>query len=124
VILLPFPNADIDGNYGVCPECKAERIRTASGAVCPQGHGRIVPIAVNQSLFLKSLPIATRIGSTKRWQLKGKRGEYQTAVVRPNRSSWLARRTTRGDLPRRVTFARVANGTGVMAFTRLGKKQR
>ena len=41
MILLPFKSCDVKGQYGTCPECDFERIRTRSGAVCPNGHGAI-----------------------------------------------------------------------------------
>lgn len=120
MILLPFRASDVDGNYGICPQCGADRVRVSSGAVCPQGHGRIVPVCVHYGAFVKSLPKAQRLGKTRRWKLTGLRGEFRTAVIRPGRSTWLAQRSTLGDLPPAVTFGR--RKSGFMAFKRIEKE--
>jgi len=53
----------------VCPECDATRIKTPSGATCPNGHGRIQPNvkahqvrAARRLRWMMELPVATTSG--------------------------------------------------------------
>jgi hypothetical protein len=79
--------------FRICDECGAVLIRTVSGVVCPAGHGKILPdLAMYGS---GDCPEAARIGNSRRYLVAGMDGEYKTAVVRPSRTSWYARRTPR-----------------------------
>lgn len=81
----------------VCSECGAERVKTPTGRVCPNGHGRIWP-QVSQAavrkcmrdrdarIRLAAMPAATRRRGV--WSITGMPGDYRwvsackiTAVV-------------------------------------------
>jgi hypothetical protein len=76
-----------------CAQCGAALVRTKSGAVCPQGHGRIVPLQVDSRSG--PWPEARRVDGTRRYRLHGYQGEWATAVSRPVHRDWLARRNAR-----------------------------
>ena len=57
----------------ICSECGGERVRTASGMVCPNGHGRIFPPMTNsqirkvrQAIEIEKLPKAMHVAIEKR----------------------------------------------------------
>jgi hypothetical protein len=76
-----------------CSQCGAALVRTKTGAVCPQGHGRIVPLALDARCG--PWPAAERVEGTRRYRLRGLQGEWATAVSRPVHRDWLAKRNAR-----------------------------
>ena len=76
-----------------CGQCGHALVRTATGAVCPNGHGRIVPLCEDSRY--STYPVAQRVAGTRRYRLRGLDGEWRTVVSRPNHRDWLARRNAR-----------------------------
>lgn len=63
----------------VCNECGETRVPVSGGAVCPKGHGKIIPSVSAAALRtyekhakLKALPRARRV-----WLLPGRSGEWR-----------------------------------------------
>lgn len=69
----------------ICSECGGERVRTASGMVCPNGHGRIFPPMTNsqirkvrQAIEIEKLPKAMHVAIEKRtrFAIEGMNGTW------------------------------------------------
>lgn len=76
-----------------CTDCGQVLVRTATGFVCPAGHGRVQPLRYDVSSGPH--PAATRIAGTRRYTLDGLSGEWRTAIARPVLHSWRARVSAR-----------------------------
>lgn len=73
----------------ICPDCGEVRMRTPSGTVCPNGHGRIHPKATATQIktaqhhkWANGLPRATRVKS-KQYEIAGREGVFSPVKFVP-----------------------------------------
>lgn len=76
----------------ICPECETVRVRSPSGTVCPNGHGRIHPKASAGQLktarrhqWASTLPVATKVKKRgRKYTIAGCDGEFVIATFSVN----------------------------------------
>ena len=74
----------------ICPECNEIRIKTPSGAVCPNGHGRLQAGVTEAQLrfaikiqWIESLPKAMRINNGPRIKVADRPGIWRVEETNP-----------------------------------------